>query len=179
MSGQPAKDQQIIRKYLDQPDRLPAELRQQIERAWGGEPVQLYALIDLDAALRLTQSWLVLGPEHLAVARPNGKAWKLNTFRRDQVQAVHETAGLSGSSLAFLGEPDEPAMAVVRFTQRQRRAVENVRFLVEQEVEAREAGQKTPPATEESDPDERYARSVAAPVRVLPHPRPERINQMK
>ena len=46
-------DDQIIGRYLDQPLRLPADLRRQIEAAWDGAPVQLYALSDLDHTLRL------------------------------------------------------------------------------------------------------------------------------
>ena len=44
------QDLEIIRRYTDQPDRLPAELRRRIEQRWGGDPVQLYALADLDGA---------------------------------------------------------------------------------------------------------------------------------
>ena len=40
-------DLAIIRRYTDQPDRLPADLRAQIEAAWNGAPVELYALADL------------------------------------------------------------------------------------------------------------------------------------
>ncbi len=44
-------DDRIIARYTDQPTALPAELRARIEHAWGGEPVELYALADLDAAM--------------------------------------------------------------------------------------------------------------------------------
>jgi ATP-binding cassette subfamily B protein len=57
----------------------------------------------------------------------------------------------------LLAEPDEPALAVVRYTHRQRRAVENLRFVIEQQLEGR--------AVPGTDPDEEYARSVAAPIR--------------
>ena len=56
------QDQEVITRYVRQPARLPAELRAQVEREWNGEPVQLYALADLDAGLKLSESWLLLGP---------------------------------------------------------------------------------------------------------------------
>ena len=55
-------DSQIIERYTDQPARMPAEVRTAIEDAWGGRPVQLYALVDLDAGMRLTDTWLASGP---------------------------------------------------------------------------------------------------------------------
>ena len=54
-------NQKIIAKYTDQPDRMPAEVRRAIEGAWGGRPVQLYALTDLDAGMCFTEVWLALG----------------------------------------------------------------------------------------------------------------------
>ena len=59
----------IIERYTGQPSRLPAELRARIEAAFGGAPVELYALADLDHTLSLTESWLALGPLHVALAR--------------------------------------------------------------------------------------------------------------
>ncbi|MGW8265462.1 MAG: ABC transporter ATP-binding protein, partial [Longimicrobiales bacterium] len=76
---------------------------------------------------------------------------------RTRIKGVLETPGLSGNTLTLLAEADEPALAVVRYTHRQRRAVENVRFVLQQELE----GRTIPP----SDPDEEYARGVAAPIR--------------
>ncbi|MGD8289161.1 MAG: hypothetical protein PVI31_11110, partial [Gemmatimonadota bacterium] len=109
-------DRTIIERYTDQPARMPVEVRRAIEGAWGGHPVQLYALIDLDAGMRLSEAWLALGPEHVAVARRDGEAWSVETLARRAVGAMRETPGLSGSSLTFLGEPDEPALAIVRYT---------------------------------------------------------------
>jgi len=150
-------DQKIIARYTDQPDRMPAEVRMAIEGAWGGRPVQLYALTDLDAGMRFTEVWLALGEGEVALARREGTRWTVHSLRRAQVKGVLETPGLSGNTLTLLADADEPALAVVRYTHRQRRAVENVRFVLQQELE----GRTIPP----SDPDEEYARSVAAPIR--------------
>jgi hypothetical protein len=59
----------IIERYTDQPARLPQDLRRRLEADWDGEPVQLYAMADLDARMRLTEAWLALGPSRLALAR--------------------------------------------------------------------------------------------------------------
>ena len=83
--------------------------------------------------------------------------WSVDSFPRRRIEAIRETPGLSGSTLTFLAEPDEPALAVVRYTHRQRRAVENVRFVLEQELEGRSVPM--------SDADDEYASSVAAPIR--------------
>jgi ATP-binding cassette subfamily B protein len=150
-------DLEIIERYTDQPGRMPVEVRRAIEDAWGGRPVQLYALTDLDGAMQLTEAWLALGEDHIAVAKQDGGGWDVLVIPRRRIRAVRENPGLSGSTLAFLAEPSEPALCVVRYTQRQRRAVENVRFVVEQELEGR--------VVPSADGDEEYARSIAAPIR--------------
>jgi ATP-binding cassette subfamily B protein len=151
-------DQRIIARYTDQPDRMPAEVRRAIEGAWGGRPVQLYAFTDLDAGMRLTEVWLALGEDELALARrEKDGAWDVHSIPRGRIAAVREAPGLSGNTLTFQGEPDEPALGIVRYTHRQRRAVENVRFVVEQELEGR--------SVKPGDPDVEYAQSVAGPIR--------------
>ena len=150
-------DSQIIERYTDQPARMPAEVRTSIEDAWGGRPVQLYALVDLDAGMRLTDAWLAIGEEQVAIARPDSEGFSVDTFPRKRIEAIRESPGLSGSTLTLLGAPDEPALAVIRYTHRQRRAVENVRFVLQQELEGR---QVLP-----TDADSEYAASVAAPIR--------------
>src|SRR5437773_3629853 len=151
-------DDQIIARYTDQPQRLPADLRRQIEAGWRGAPVQLYALADLDHALRLTESWVALGPEQLAVARRGASgAWEIHRFERARIQAVREAPGLSANTLTILGAAGDPALALVRYTHRQRRAFENLRFVLEEQVEGRE--------TPSADPAREYADSVARPIR--------------
>jgi hypothetical protein len=51
-------DREIIGRYIGQPGQLPAALRAIIERDWGNTPVQLYAMADLDAGLRLGETWV-------------------------------------------------------------------------------------------------------------------------
>ncbi len=152
------QNRRIVERYTDQPSRLPQELRSEIERLWNNDPVQLYALADLDAAMRLIESWVALGPRYVAVAKHdmNGE-WDIQSFARSSVVGVREDPGLSGSVLSFLRADHEPPFAVVRYTHRQRRAMENIRFVLEEQLDGRIIGT--------NDPDEEYAESVASPIK--------------
>ena len=152
-------DRDIIARYTDQPPRLPLELRGQIEARWHGAPVQLYALADLDHGLRLTESWVALGPRHIAVARPGdrGLGWDIHSVARAHIQAVREAPGLSANTLTILGRAGDPPLALLRYTHRQRRGFENLRFVLEEALE----GRPVAPA----DSDQEYAASVARPIR--------------
>jgi len=147
-------DQAIITRYAGQPARLPAELRTRIEASWSGAPVLLYALADLSPKLELTECWVALGSTQVAIARSG----EIASFPRARLSAVRESPGLSATTLAFLGEPDEPPLAVVRYTHRQRRAFENLRFVLEE-------GQCGSAAVRQDDADQLYAEAVARPVR--------------
>ncbi len=159
MSTQQHLDDHIIARYTAQPARLPPELRRQIESAWQGAPVQLYALADLDQSLRLTETWVALGPRHLAVARRASEEWEIRSVERRLIQAVREAPGLSANTLTILGTPDEPALALVRYTHRQRRAFENIRFVLEEQLEG--SAREIPGM----DADRVYAESIARPIR--------------
>ncbi len=151
-------DRAIIERYTDQPSQLPAEIRLGIEEDFHGESVQLYAMADLDASLKLSSTWVALGPSRVAIAREDGAAHPVvRSFPRSSIQEVRLDPGLSCNSLCFLGEPDEPALARLRFTHRQRRAMENIQFIIEQQLEDR--------AVEPKDADAVYADSVAGSVR--------------
>ena len=149
-------DERIIARYTDQPPVLPAGLRRQIEAAWGGGPVQLYAYADLDPALRLAATWFAIGPTHLAVARSPGPG-HISVFPLDRVTAVHEAPGLSATTLTVLGPSTDPPFAIVRYTHRQRRAFENVRYVIEERLAGRSASRH--------DADRMYAAAVASPIR--------------
>ena len=151
-------DQQIVARYTGQPSRLPAELRRRIESAWGG-PVLLYALADLGPDLSLTEIWCALGATRVAVARrdPVGGDWDIDDFPRRRITAVRESPGLSATTLTLAAAPDEPAVAVLRYSNRQRRAFENLRFVLEEGLAGR--------SVDTPDPDGEYAESVAHAVR--------------
>lgn len=160
-------DNRIILRYTDQPPVLPPVLRARIEHslrdAGAGataEPsILLYAFADLDDAFRLAQTWVALGPAHVAVARVDagGEVADLRVFERSQISAVHEAAGLSATVLTLVGAPGDPPLAVVRYTNRQRPAFENLRFVLEEQIEGR--------SVSPSGADREYARAVARPIR--------------
>jgi ATP-binding cassette subfamily B protein len=149
----------IIARYTDQPTRMPLELRREIEMRWDGAPVQLYALADLDQVRQFGggATWVALGPTHLATARRVETGWHIETVWRSQVRAVREASGLSATSLTILGRPGDPALLVARYTHRQRRAFENLRYVLEEAL----AGRSVPV----EDPDRTYVETVARPVR--------------
>ena len=151
------RDRRILGRYADQPDRLPLALRAEIERSWGGQPVQLYALTDLDASMRLSETWVVLGSRHVAVATKTTVGWDLQSVGLDQVVEVRHDPGLSCHTTTVLGSADRPPLAQVRYTHRQRRAVELLCYVLEERL----LGQKRPVG----DPDAIYADRVASPVR--------------
>ena len=152
-------DLEIVARYTDQPTLLPPELRRAIERRWDGAPVQLYAMADLDPSMRLARIWLALGKEHLAIARQPvaGGEPEIQSYPRSQIRDLTETPGLSCNVLSIMGRPGEPALAVLRYTQRQRKAIENISFVIERQLEGVEI--PTP------DPDREYVESLARPIR--------------
>jgi ATP-binding cassette subfamily B protein len=148
----------IISNYTDQPRELPPEIRQEVHRLWEGQEVQLYALADLDDLFTLNRAWVVLGEEHLAVVRADTSGNRqIQNIERKNITAVRDTPGLSCTELRVLGEPDKPALAVLRYTRRQQRAMENIRFVLEEALKGQEV--------ETSQPDDVYADSVASPIR--------------
>jgi ATP-binding cassette subfamily B protein len=169
LRDQNGQNQDIISRYVGQPHALPRDLRDTIERAWGDRPVQLYAMSDLDARLALSESWVALGPEHVALARrapgTHGDGWDVRSIERARITAVQEAPGLSANTLLLLGAPHEPPLAVVRYTQRQRGAMENLRFVLEEATEGRAVAALAPDDPAHVDADAVYADAVARPVR--------------
>lgn len=154
-------NQRIIERYTDQPGRLPGALRRRVEQAWDGDEVQLYALIDLDAGLELSRSWLLLGSRQVAVVREReGEEPMLEVFPRSLVAKVVESPGLSATQLVLLPADASRPLAVLRYSQRQRKAVGAIVFVLRQQIEGLslewEAGDEA---------DGLYADAVAQPVR--------------
>ena len=151
------QDRRIIERYTDQPARMPAALRERIEARWGGEPVQLYAMADLDEAMALTERWFAVGPTRAATATGRGDgSWRINSFERRDVEAVRVVPGLSSTVLLVLGPAGDRPLASVCYTRRQRRAMENLRFVLEAGADDGASG---------TDADREYERGVAGPVR--------------
>jgi ATP-binding cassette subfamily B protein len=150
-------DERIIARYAGQPAKLPADIRRSIEAAWEDDTVRLYALADLDGVFRLRHTWVVLGTKQIVLVRAGDDGHEVQVIDRERVSGVHEDRGLSATTLAVLAGPTEPPLALVRYTNRQRRAFENLRFVIEERLEGREV-----PA---GDPDREYADAIARPIR--------------
>ena len=151
-------NREIISRYIGQPESLPHDLRAALARAWNGQPVQLYALADLDHTLKLEQQWLALGASHVAVARlgSNG-TWEIESVDRARIRSLRDVPGLSANTLLILGDEGAAPLLVVRYTQRQRAAVENIRFVLAEALTGR--------SVTLDDADRVYADAVARPVR--------------
>ena len=157
-AGRRLTDREILSSYTDQPDILPQALRREIEAAWGGAAIELYALADLDESLNLAQVWVALGPGHIALvqAPDSANAPAVTLIARGDLGAVTERPGLSCTVLTLLGR-SEDVLAVLRYSHRQRRAMEAIRFVLEQQL----AGH----LVEGGAPDDFYASAVAKPLR--------------
>ncbi len=148
----------LIKKYTDQPPAMPKEIRRKVEKHWNNRPVQLYGMADLDASMKLASTWVALGEKHLAIVTKSKDGEKIRNIDISDIKAVKETPGLSSASLAFIGEPGEPPLAVIRYTHRQRRAIENINFVIEQRIENRKI--EIP-----KDPDKVYADALTFPIK--------------
>src|SRR5207249_6986636 len=109
--------------------------------------------------LRLTQVWVALGPGRLAMARrvDRGEQWEIESVERARIQAVREAPGLSATTLTLLGRAGDAPLAVLRYSHRQRRAFENLKFVLEEALAGRTVAAV--------DADQEYAASVARPIR--------------
>ncbi|MBC8088609.1 MAG: ABC transporter ATP-binding protein [Phycisphaerae bacterium] len=155
-------NQEIIARYTGQPVALPPELRDRIERGWKGDRVHLYAMADLSEELMLIEAWCALGAHHVAYAtRVVDDVWNVTTVLRADIGALRESPGMSANTLVLLSKSGSPLL-VLRYTQRQRSAVENIRFVLDEAL----SGRMVEPETRNAAyGDEAYADAVARPVR--------------
>jgi ATP-binding cassette subfamily B protein len=145
-------DDAIFARYLGQPSALPVDVRRSAELAIGG-PVVLYALADLDAALRFGERWLVLGAHAIAVVADD----RASSFPRAAIKAVSSEAGLSCRVLRLHGAAGRAPLVELHFTQRQRRSMDAVAFALEQALEGRNVTL--------AEADLTYRNGVLSPVR--------------
>jgi ATP-binding cassette, subfamily B, bacterial len=151
MSTEPTLDDvELIGRYTDQPARLPAAVREQITHAAGEASLRAYALVDLDPELRLCERWLALTASHVVVWSPHAPPV---VQTRQAVKRCSVDRGLSCNTLRIEPAGNEVPL-VVRYTQRQRSAVERVIASLEGEL-----------LSEQTDADAAYAAEVARPIR--------------
>ncbi|MEX2381693.1 MAG: ABC transporter transmembrane domain-containing protein, partial [Opitutales bacterium] len=153
------RNREIVRRYTGQAVVLPREIRKQIEEAWGGEPLQLYALSDIDSTMQLTEDWVALGPKKVAVYRSGREGKSPSVFMVDLalIREAKEIPGLTCTKISLLGESGEPVLAEIRYSQRQRRAMGALLFVLRQRIEGKEV--------EFKEPDEVYAEAVSKAIR--------------
>ncbi|MDP0500337.1 MAG: ABC transporter ATP-binding protein [Verrucomicrobiota bacterium JB022] len=146
----------MLRAYTDQPEAMPAELKARIEEGWGGEPVMLYGLLDLDEHLHQTERWVAMSEHQLAVVGAEGD---IRFIQRAKIGKVEEHTGLSATTLILVGkDPAQPALATLRYSFRQQNAVGAIAFVLKQALEGHRIHY-------EGDPDSLYADAVAKPNR--------------
>ncbi len=149
----------LISRYTDQPAKLPGDLRDKIETAWNNGPVQLYALADLDASMKLNRIWVALGADNLAIVHDDEQSEeKIDNIELSQIEEVRETPGLSCTNMTLFGKPGEPPLAIFRYTHRQRKAMENFKFIIEQRIEGHEIEYS-------EEPDEAYSDAITHSIR--------------
>lgn len=83
---------------------------------------------------------------------------QLRSFKRAELLELRESPGLACTKVSLVGKRGGPPLATLYYTHRQRRAVEAVRFLIDQQLAERRAELV-------ADPDEVYARAVAQGIR--------------
>ena len=129
-------DRAILERYTDQPDRDAARAarldREALPRAAGaalraGRPRRSLRLSRDVARARAARGRG--GVRSRATARRSARS------RAQRSPAVRLEPGLTCNVLTLLGAAGEPALARLRYTHRQRRAFENIRFVLEQELE--------------------------------------------
>jgi ATP-binding cassette subfamily B protein len=150
-------DHDIIRRYTQQPSRLPEAVRELALNGADATSIEAYAHFDLDAALELTRAWLVLTARELVVAREQAAGrLEAQRFALASLARVQLTIGLSCHVLRVYGTDGSP-LVEARFTHRQRRTHEGFAFVLEQKLEGRKL--------EHRDADSAYVASVAQPIR--------------
>lgn len=150
-----SEERALVERYLDQPPEMPREVRGRIETALGDDPIQLYALADLDETLRFSRTWVALGEKRIALAAENGDAPVV--IDRASIREVREEPGLSCSVLRLGEGVDRPALAELRYTHRQKASIGNIRFVLDQNLDG---GEVRIPAND----DEGYLEGLAKPV---------------
>jgi len=59
---------------------------------------------------------------------------KISNIEISKISSIRETGGISFTSLILVGDPDKPPLTVLRYTNRQQHAIENIKFIVEQKI---------------------------------------------
>ena len=149
----------MLERYTNQAARMPAEVRAAIEGNWGNqEQIMLYAFADLDRSLKAAEQWVAIGSKHISIAsmREDGVV-ALRSFPRKALKSVQERQGLTSTTLTLMGAPGAKALAIIRYTHRQKQAMGNLHFVLKERLEGREVPL--------GDADDAYAEAVVSDIR--------------
>lgn len=153
-SSRYSTDQTLIRRFLDQPAELPASIRSSLQA--GGEKLSLYAWVDLDSSLKLNGQWVIVTDSSVILADDKSSSPDWKRIARSDIRLIREDSGMSGGWLGLYGSGEE-LLAAFSFTNRQKPSFEQLRFLLQQQLD----GHPVKPA----NPDQIYAESVASRIR--------------
>ncbi len=125
---------EMLEHYYSQASQLPVEVRGQVEKAWNGQAVILYAYVDLNPQFKSQEQWLVLGAKEIAYVKRDGESYTFKYIDRKLITGVQEIPGLSYTRLVLLSGDIEAPHLVLRYSHRQRRAVSNIAFVLDQQA---------------------------------------------
>jgi ATP-binding cassette subfamily B protein len=140
------KYKRFFTDYYQQPSELPRWMKEEVEHQ--GDELVLYALHDLDENHQFKQKWVLLGRKAVYLEADEG----LLTLTYDQIKRVSEVNGASAHAIGLIGE-DEKSLAVIHFSNRQRVAFAQAKYLLDELVAGRDL-------TFSIDPDEQYREAV-------------------
>lgn len=121
----------FIQRYLGQGEKLPASVRELIGKLSGGT-IQLYALVDLNASLKFSETWIVVTEQKLYIALERaGEALIEKEFELSRIAQVREVRSLSCTSLTFIEAHDLPSLAQVTYTHRQKIIMGHIKYYCE------------------------------------------------
>ncbi|MFV1984547.1 MAG: ABC transporter ATP-binding protein [Thiohalomonadales bacterium] len=154
------KDINIINKYTTQPGRLPDAVRDFLKPQIHGETIEVYAYVDLDAKMMLNDAWLVVSRTYVSLVKNNPVKKYLSIVfltKRSCITAIKERTGLSCISLKFDGDSAMSPLPIIRYSYRQRLAVSNIIFILQQSLENIDV--------QIDNADTEYGKAIAQPIR--------------
>ena len=159
LENEKRRKEQFISKYLGQKDRLPQTVQDLCDHELK-EPIDLYALVDLDDDLKFCEKWFVLTQNKLAlITFKNGVYEFEKTCDLTRVAEIRELNSLSCNSFVLIEAHDLPPLMTVRFTQRQKIIMGHMKYI----IETRKKEEDTL-SHREYDADRAYQESIMKPV---------------
>jgi len=146
----------ILERYTEQDSRLSPSVREALSVRADGQCVQLYALADLDSDFRIGNDWMAITESFLVW----GDASEGGCLAIESIDRIEEENALGCNVLKVIPKSDSDLeTAVFRFSHRQRTAIGNLRYVIEERL----AGRAGELAAERAD--DAYAEATTAPIR--------------